>query len=150
MSSSYLRSSSSIGSNSEPSELHGPRIGMYYGILIDQDNLTVKLDPIDIAVIVGVITGISPYDSKAVWKLDYDRSLSYRTIVIYHSQYTNRRTCSGYIGGWQACEIKTIAPDVTETLNRILNAIERLVKARTDTNSFAILNIGYVIAYFGE
>jgi len=78
----------------------GPRIGIYYGIVIDQDHLEKKIEPIDIAFIVEKITNISPYDLQAIWKIDYDRSQCYKTIVVYNKKYSKIKKCPGYVGGW--------------------------------------------------
>lgn len=143
---------SSLSDSSEDAcEIKGPRIGMYYGIIIDQDSLTPKIDPLDIAAIIEGVVGISPYDPYAMWRLDYDKSLNYRTIVIYHTDYTQRCRCTGYSGGWHSnITQKPIPSSVSQVLNKIIKEVENIVQGVMSEKSFAMVGIGYGVAYFAE
>lgn len=134
---------------SNTNEINGPRIGLYYGVVIDQDHLDHKLEPIDIVGIVEKITNISPFHPTAVWKLDYDRSQSYRTLVIYNINYSKINLCPGYIGGWITCEnAKPISDDVSKIANEISDEIENYLYPDIINDSYVTIGIGYCIVYF--
>jgi hypothetical protein len=130
-------------------DMIGPRIGVYFGVIIDQDHLDNKIDPIEIASKVEQITGISPFDIKALWKIDYDRSQSYRTIIVYHTQYTRRTKCPGYIGGWCANgNTKNVPEEIYEEADKISCAIEKDLYPRIENNTcYAIMAVGYSTLY---
>ena len=137
--------------NPNNSGIYGPRIGLYYGVVIDQDQVTNKIDPVLISLLVEKETGISPSSDEAVWKLDYDHSQVYRTIIIYHTQYSKKTRCPGYIGGWQYCGTPEVVPaEVANMMVNISNAVETLLQAYIKGSSRAWLGTGYSIAYFVE
>ena len=148
---SNTHSSPNITIGNRSSDLHGPRVGMYYGIVIDQDRLVSKLDPLDVAVIIESVTGICPYDSNALWRLDYDHCLSYHTIIIYHVHYSQRRMCPGYNGGWNPwMSTEPIPSDISTTADDISKEIERVLRSQMNENSFVTISLGYAVAYFAE
>lgn len=137
----------SEGGNSDGN--NGPRIGLYYGVVIDQDHLDIKLDPIDIATLIEKITKVSPFDIGATWKLDYDHSQSYRTIIIYNNKYSKITKCPGYIGGWNACgNTKCVPLDISSIAENISTCIEKFLQPNLSDESYALLGVGYSIAYF--
>lgn len=131
------------------SDIIGPRIGVYFGIIIDQDHLSQQIEPIEIASLVEQITGISPFDSAALWKIDYDHSRAYPTIVIYHTQYTLRTACPGYLGGWCANgHTKPVPTPVYDEADKISARIEQDLYSRIENNvSYAMIAVGYCAVY---
>ena len=130
---------------------NGPRIGLYYGIVIDQDRLIKKIQPIDVASIVEKLTGISPFDPKASWKLDYDHSQCSSTIVVYHIDYTKIASCPGYIGGWSPNGFtKMIPSDISNVADIISSAVEKYLQPNITEISYAIIANGYCVIYFVE
>lgn len=130
-------------------EYSGPRIGLYYGIVIDQNKLAKKIQPIDVASVVERITKISPFDAKAVWKLDYDHSQCYSTIVIYHSGYTKINPCPGYIGCWGPNgSTITVSKDVSAMADMISYDIEDYLQPNITETSTGLMGIGYCVVYF--
>lgn len=128
----------------------GPRIGIYYGVVIDQDCLAGKVQPIEIASLVEKIAGLTPFDSVASWKLDYDHSQCCRTMVVYHKDYTKITNCTGFVGGWGTCGNTKIVPDsISQEAENISTAVEKLLYPFVDDHgSYAVLAVGYCILYF--
>ena len=134
---------------SDGKELIGPRIGVYYGVIIDQDHLNQKLQPIEFGEIVKNITGVCPFDKQAEWKLDYDHSQCYQTIVIYHKDYTKISGCPGFLGGWSAngntkdvpIDIAAIAEDISEAIEK------RIYPQLINSEVYAVLAVGYCAVY---
>lgn len=130
-------------------EHNGPRIGIYYGVVVDQEHLTKKVEPVDIASIVERITKITPFDSKAEWKIDYDRSQCRKTIVIYHTDYTKIIDCPGYVGGWGPHgSTKFIPKEILDTINLMASKIEEYVQPNITDTSYVMIGIGYCLVYF--
>jgi len=126
-----------------------PRIGVYYGIVVDQDHLPTKVQPVEIALTVEKVVGISPFDPHAVWKLDYDHSQCFRTIVVYHAQYSKISPCPGFVGGWVASGNTKIIPiEISEEAEIISRSIERLLYPHIETDdTYGIIGIGYSVIY---
>ncbi|CAH6420504.1 Hypothetical protein HVR_LOCUS1209 [uncultured virus] len=134
---------------SDSTENTGPRIGVYYGIVIDQDHLNTKLQPIEFGDIVKSITGVCPFAINAEWKLDYDHSQCCQTVVVYHKEYTKISECPGFLGGWSANgNTKEIPKSIATMADDISTAIEKkLYPQLTDSTVYAILAVGYCAVY---
>ena len=123
-------------------ELISPRIGVYYGVIIDQDHLDEKLQPIEFAEIVKNITGVCPFNEDAEWKLDYDHSRCYQTIVIYHKDYTKISECpalvSMYVLQWPKRFVVLMSADVgnlrSDRVPQTRNSLVRVYRVSNSTN----------------
>lgn len=127
----------------------GPRIGIYYGVVINQDHLDDKLDPIDIAILIENITGKCPLNKESDWKLDYDHSQCYKTIVIYNTKYTRIIDCLGYVGGWNPYgNVKTVPSEIENIAENITTSLQKFIQTYLIGDSYIMLNTGYSVVYF--
>lgn len=126
-----------------------PRIGLYFGILIDQTSNVAKIEPIDIACEIEKLTHIQPSQVYSKWKLDYDHSGCSSNIVVYHDDYTDIEYTQSLVGSW-CLSVKNcdIPEDVINFANEIYDALQAYSENVIGDDDTVTLVFGKFTAYF--
>ena len=127
-----------------------PRIGLYFGILIDQTCAVNKIEAIDISREIEKITHIQPSQVYAKWKVEYDHSGCNPNIIVYHDDYTDIEYSQSMVGSW-CLSVKNcdVPDDIINFANEIYDILHTYVETVISGDDDVItLAFGRFTAYF--